>query len=111
MDSFEEIIKKDADDVIDWACRIEPVNIPKVAGMAIETAVDKRREIILRDHALAILQCFMPEKGGPLWRGPHVDKIVSSLRQIADDPNEHLALRSQAGVLAGYYSTVKGKEA
>lgn len=104
MKTFEEIIRKDVDDVVDWACRVEPVNVPKVAQFAIETAADKRREVSVRDNALSILQCFLPGSGELRWGGPEVDKIISSLRQIANDADEPVALRAQARTLVLCYT-------
>lgn len=95
MDTFEDILGKDIDDVVDWAYKIELVNVPKTAELALEALKDKQRHAIQRMHAMAVLLALPPHERGKYgpWSAASVAKIVAALYQIIEDPSERLDIR------------------
>ena len=95
METFEGILEKDIDDVVDWAYKIPLVNVPKAVELALQTVKDKSRRTIVRMRALAIILALPPHERGSYGPWPLIDvaKVVASLYQIAEDEEEGLDIR------------------
>lgn len=98
MDTFEDILTKDMDDVVGWAYKMPITNVPKGAELALEALKDRKREDHVRHKAMHMIQALPPHERGKYgpWSTTLVAKIVSALYMISIDDTEHILMRGSA---------------
>lgn len=104
METLEEILTKDIDDVVDWIYGLKAADIPKAAEEALQVAMDSNREVAAREKAISVLRCAVPTKGAKTeMTVEFFEKAAASLRQLGDALKEPGPLRIDARITSTFY--------